>query len=281
MNLAVGFPPKLSVWLAPAMLLALTLCGCPSKPASGPAVELATSDLIARINANNASVHNLWSRLDIKVELPGEKYSISGHLILRKPLEKGQPPRDLLLRGSDSLGAAEFQLGSNNQGYWYMLRAPRTEPVYSFVAYDKSEAQAGQASQALDLLSVLGVYELPDKLDQSPWPVCRGYDEPAYYVISFVERTATGPLRVRKDIWWNRRSQHVDLIELFDERGQRYLSAALDDYRRFDGPELATRIRVTWYEQKLVLDLKLNDVQVNSDKVTDKNFQHRKPDWAK
>ena len=137
----------------------------------------------------------------------------------------------------------------------------------------------GPASQALDLLGVLGVYELPDKLDQEPWPVCRGYDEPAYYVISFIQRTTAGSLRVRKDVWWNRRSQHVDLIELFDESGQRYLSAALDDYRNFNGPELATKIRITWFQEKL--DLKLKDVQVNSPgKVTDNNFVYRKPEWA-
>ena len=137
-----------------------------------------------------------------------------------------------------------------------------------------------QAGQALDVLSVLGVYELPEKLDEPPWPVCRGYDEPAYYVISFVEPTDAGTLRARKDVWWNRRTQHVDLIELFDESGQRYLSAALDDYRRYDGAEVATKIRITWFEQKLVLDLKLKDVEINSPDISDKNFVHIKPRWA-
>lgn len=279
----VAFSPhlKMKLCLVLAILMAWTLCGCPPKSVSGPAVKMTTPDLIARINDNNALITNLWSRLDIKVETPDEKHSISGHLILRKPAKYGQPPRDLLLKGGDTWGAAEFQLGSNSQEYWYMLKTPRTDPpVYSRVPYDSSDDSAMQASQALDLLSVLGVYELPDKLDQQPWPVCRGYDEPAYYVISFVERTDSGSLRVRKDVWWNRRSQHVDLIELFDEQGQRYLSAALDDYRSFDGPKLATRIRITWFEEKLVLDLKLKDVQVRSPKVTDKNFVHRKPDWA-
>ncbi|NIA07149.1 MAG: hypothetical protein GWP14_05860, partial [Actinobacteria bacterium] len=242
-----------------------------------PAVQRTTPELIAEINANNVLIRNLWSRLDIKVETPDEKHSVSGHLILRKP-EYGQPPKDLLLKGGDSFGAAEFQLGSNSRGYWYTLKTPRNDPVHEFVAYGQDSA--GPASQALDLLSVLGVYELPDKLDQEPWPVCRGYDEPSYYVISFIERTTAGSLRVRRDIWWNRRSQQVDLIELFDEHGQRYLSAALDDYRNFDGPKLATRIRITWFQEKLVLDLKLKDVQVNSAKVTDKNFQYRKPSWA-
>jgi hypothetical protein len=263
--------------LASVVVAALTITGCNGhKRPLGPAVRASTEELIARINTNNRQIRNLWSRLDIKVRASGEKHSVGGHLILRK-VEYGQPRRDLLLKGGDTWGQAEFQLGSNAQGYWYTLKTPRDDPVHEFVAYGQDSA--GPASQALDLLGVLGVYELPDKLDQEPWPVCRGYDEPAYYVISFIQRTTAGSLRVRKDVWWNRRSQHVDLIELFDESGQRYLSAALDDYRNFNGPELATKIRITWFQEKL--DLKLKDVQVNSPgKVTDNNFVYRKPEWA-
>ena len=265
--------------LVSVVVTALTIAGCngPKRP-QGPAVQASTREIIAGINTNNVRISNLWARLDIKVQTPDEKHSVGGHLILRKPAEYGQPPKDLLLKGGDSFGAAEFQLGSNSQGYWYTLKTPRNDPVYEFVTY--GDETVGQASQALDLLSVLGVYELPDKLDQEPWPVCRGYDEPSYYVISFVERTDSGSLRVRKDIWWNRRSQQVDLIELFDEQGNRYLSAALDDYRSFNGPKLATKIRITWFQEKLVLDLKLKDVQINTAKVTDNQFIHRKPKWA-
>jgi hypothetical protein len=72
---------------------------------------------------------------------------------------------------------------------------------------------------------------------------------------------------------------HLDILG-FDEQGNRYLSAALDDYRNFDGPELATKIRITWFQEKLVLDLKLKDVKINTVKVTDNNFMHRKPEWA-
>ena len=280
MRTAHRFILRMKVWFVLAMVVVLAFGGCNGhKPSLGPAVEASTEELIAQINSNNVLICSLWSRLDIKVQTPDEKHNIGGHLILRKA-EYGQPPRDLLLKAADTLGVAGFQLGSNGQGYWYIFDAPKAEDrVYEFVPY--GEETAGQASQVLDLLGVLGVYELPDKLDQEPWLVCRGYDDPAYYVISFVERTDSGSLRVRKDIWWNRRSQHVDLIELFDEQGQRYLSAALDDYRNFDGPELATRIRITWFQEKLVLDLKLKDVQVNSPgKVTDNNFVYRKPKWA-
>ena len=261
-----------------AAFAALSFIGCNGKKQPlGPAVEADIDEIIADVNANNAGIRNLWSRLDIKVQTPDEKHSVGGHLILRKA-GYGQPPRDLLLKGGDSFGAANFQLGSNLEGYWYILETPRNDPVYEFVAY--GQGSSSQAAQALDLLSVLGVYELPDKLDQEPWPVCRGYDEPAYYVISYLERTDAGSLRARKEIWWNRRSQHVDRVELFDQQGNLYLSAALDDYRRVDGSQLATRIKITWFEEKLVLDLKLKDVKINSDKVTDSNFVHRKPEWA-
>ena len=260
-------------------IAALVISGCNGKKSElGPPVQASTDQIIASINTNNRAIENLWSRLDIKVQTPDEKHSVGGHLILRKSAY-GQSPTDLLLKGGDSFGAADFQLGSNSQGYWYSLKTPRNDPVHEFVAYGQDSS--AQASQALDLLSVLGVYELPDKLDQQPWPIVRGYNEPAYYVISYVERTDAGSLRARKDVWWNRRSQHVDRINLFDQQGNVYLSAHLDDYRSFDGPELATKIKITWFEEQLTLELKLKDVIINSpDKVTDKNFVHRKPNWA-
>ena len=270
-------------WLM-IVVLALLQISCNGKdPQSfGPVVELDTKAVIERINSNNRQISNLWSRLDITVETPEEKHSVGGYLILRKPAQYGQPPRDLLLRGSDSIGAAEFQLGSNSDGYWYMLDVPGSEnDVYSFVPYGQEDS-SDQARQALDVLSVLGVYELPDRLDREPWPVSRGYDdEPAYYVISFLERQADQSLRVGKDISWNRRTQRVDLIELFDERGHLYLSADLDDYQKFGAAELATKIHIVWHEQKVILDLTLRGTLVNAkEKVSDRTFMHRKPDWA-
>ena len=86
---------------------------------------------------------------------------------------------------------------------------------------------------------------------------------------------------MRTDIWWHRRKQQIDLIELFDEKGHRYLSAALDDYQQFDGSQLATKIHIVWHEKKLSLELKLKDVEVNSPRVADKNFRHRPPSWAR
>jgi len=262
-------------------MLAALMVGCDGQKGRplAPAVELDTASVLERINANNSLIANVWSRVDIAVRTPDEKHSISGHLILRKPAQHDQPPTDLLLKGGDSMGAADFQLGSNSDGYWYILDAPGSDnDVYSFVPY--GQKSSGPASQALDVLSVLGVYELPARMDREPWPVCRGYDEPAYYVISFVERLADGSLRAKKDVWWNRRAQRVDLIELFDRQGNRYLSAALDDYRRFGPAEMATKLHIVWFQEKITLDLKLKDVQVNSEKVSDKNFSHRKPDWA-
>jgi len=263
-----------------AVALALVVGGCNGrdKQDPGPVVVRSTQDLIGQINANNVLIPNLWSRVDISVEWPGEKHGLEGHLILRKPSEYAQPPRDLRLKGGDSIGIVEFDMGSNSKGYWYELDAPGDkDDVYSFVPY--GEDSAGQAERALDLLSVLGMYELPSDTEKGPWPVLRGYEAPPYYVLSFVE-VHEGSLKARKDVWWHRRKQQVDLIELFDEKGHRYLSASLKDYQQFGGAKLATKIHIVWHEEKLSLDLKLRDVEVNSTRVTDKSFVHRKPNWA-
>jgi hypothetical protein len=122
------------------------------------------------------------------------------------------------------------------------------------------------------------MYELSVDMEKGPWPVLRGYEAPPYYVLSFVQRSEAGRLRARKDVWWHRRKQQVDLIELFDEKGHRYLSASLDDYQQFEGATLATKIHIVWHEEKLSLDLKLRDVEVNSHRVSDKNFVHQRQD---
>ncbi len=368
-----------NILLGLTTLALLVMGGCkgwnkPPEP-QRPIVQRSTDALIKQINDNNRLIRNLWSRVDISVELPGEKHSVGGHLILRKPITHFHPPKDLLLKGSDTIGAVNFQMGSNRDGYWYMLDAPQTkDDTYSFVPYGTTESQT-QAAQALDLLSVLGVNELTvgrvykdpwllrkhtsqpysarsctqlladgslrvlsgvlglcelvvdmedpdpwpplrkykaqmysaiscgqlladgslrvlsgvvglyhlalDMEDQGPWPLLRGYEAPPYYIITFFERLADGSFRARKDIWWHRREQQVDLIELFNEQGHRYLSASLDDYQQFERGKLATKIRIVWHDKKLALELKLKDVEVNSTRVGDKNFKHRPPSWAR
>ena len=361
------------------LAVVMVMAGCngwgKKPPEHGPIVQRSTQGLLKQINDNSRLIRNFRSRVNIKVELPGEKHSVGGHLILRKPIAHFHPPKDLLLKGSDTIGAVNFQMGSNNNGYWYMLDAPGSkDDTYSFVPYGKdvdtpaartpdllrvlgvSELTVGRlykdpwllrehtpqpysarscvqllADGSLRVLSgVLGMYELavdmedPDPWpplleykaqmysalscvqlladgslrvlsgvfglyslavemeDPGPWPLLRGYEAPPYYVLSFVERLPNGSLRVRKDIWWHRRKQQIDLIELFDEKGHRYLSAALDDYQQFEGAKLATKIYIVWEEKDLSLELKLRDVQVNSPtKVSDKNFIHRPPSWAR
>ena len=270
---------KVGLLLVMGVGLAVAGCNGRTDAHTGPVVQRSMEELIGQINANNALVGDLWSRLDIKVKLPGEKHSVTGHLILRKPSVYGEPARELRLKGADSLGVAEFELGSNSERYWYTLKAPRSDPVHNSVVHGQDES-SGSAGRALDLLSVLGVYELPADIGKEPWPVMRGYESPPYYVVSFVEQGQAGRLRVRKDVWWHRRKQQVDLIELFDEQGNRYLSAELDDYRRFSGAQVATTIRIVWFDQKLSLELNLRGVEVNSGKVSDKNFVYRKPSWA-
>ncbi len=273
-----GLRVMVKTWVL-AVAVALGVGGCNGRDNRdpGPVVVRSTQGLIEQINANNELIPNLWSRVDIRVEWPGEKHSVGGHLILRKPDESSAPPRELLLRGQDSLGVAKFQMGSNSEGYWYELDAPGSkDDVYSFVAYGEDSGE--QAELALDLLSVLGVYELLSDMEKGPWPVLRGYEAPPYYVLSFVQLGEGGRLRAWKDVWWHRRKQQVDLIELFDEKGNRYLSASLKDYQQFKGAKLATKIHIVWHEEKLSLDLKLRDVEVDSGRVSDRSFAHQRRD---
>ena len=262
-------------WLLALVMASLVLGSCKPPPDLGPPVERTTPELIRQINSNNLQIKNLWARLDITVQTPEEKHSLRGHLLLRKPSDVDEPPRELLLKGSASFDAASFEIGSNNAEYWYKLDAPGEEhDLHECGAYGAESSDS--AGQARDLLSVLGVYELPDDPGSEPWPVLRGYEAPPYYVVSFIGEAAGGAKQVRKDVWWNRRTEKVDLIELFDHRGHRYLSAGLDEYEDFDGAQVATRLHIVWHEEKSVLDMKLKGVEINKDKVADLSFEHRR-----
>ncbi len=267
-------------WVVVLALATVVLGSCNHKADLGPPVERTTPELIKQINNNNSQIRNLWARLDITLQTPDEKHSLDGHLLLRKPEDVTEPPRELLLKGSAGLGAASSEIGSNNSVYWYKRDAPGDEhDLYNCQAH--GDESSGSPGLARDLLSVLGVYELPDDPGCEPWPVLRGYEAPPYYVLSFIDKVVGGAKRVRKDLWWNRRTQKVDLIELFNARGHRYLSAALDEYQDFGGAQIATKLHIVWHEEKSQLDLKLKAVETNNPrKVTDRAFEQHKPAWA-
>ena len=85
MNACGSFTVKTKVLAILALALAMAGCkGWGKKPPEpGPIVQRSTEELLEQINANNTLIRKLWSRVDITVELPGEKHSVGGHLILQ------------------------------------------------------------------------------------------------------------------------------------------------------------------------------------------------------
>ena len=70
MNRSQKIIAKMKYW--PLLTLAIALLGCNGRtePNAGPVVQRSTKELIGQINANNALIRTLWSRLDIKVDSP-------------------------------------------------------------------------------------------------------------------------------------------------------------------------------------------------------------------
>ena len=116
-------------WVVVLALATVVLGSCNHKADLGPPVERTTPELIKQINNNNSQIRNLWARLDITLQTPDEKHSLDGHLLLRKPEDVTEPPRELLLKGSAGLGAASSEIGSNNSVYWYKRDARVTSTI--------------------------------------------------------------------------------------------------------------------------------------------------------
>jgi len=259
----------------PAAILAVAClaAGCCTPPTSGP---VPLRQLLAEYNANAAAVPRLWARAKVEVTVVndvGRSFtwgSVSpaaapnGLLVLGKG-DNPLGPYDFVLVGRETLAAELFRLGSSTsegvEYFWYRF-GEEGRAYWARHAYVGAPCAAAMPLQASQVVSLLGVTELPADLTRLPAVVVRLQQEPCdyAYVLTYIDhRPVSGQIAARREIyfrWDDRLPRRPYLVKFFDYDGREILTAELADYRPIqvadvdhppaELPVMPTDLRITW-----------------------------------
>jgi hypothetical protein len=253
------------------LLVAVASCTCchPKPPRheqaiyEGPTQTL--SEVVADINQNNRRVNTLWSRGNFKAWLrddKGNRHFVEGDANLQY-----RKPQELSLRGSDPLAGQIFQVGSNDQRYWLLVK-PELDTLW-YGSYDAPNADLSKIPIRPDLLlEVLGVNDINPDFRAQPMPVMKFNNDRDVYMITW-HVMRPDRLVAQKEIWYDRRTKLPRLVVLYDENGRAVLRAYLSDHQRVpvegqpqdQSPVVATAYDLYFPESKAQIVLTLRDLQ--------------------
>jgi hypothetical protein len=266
-----------AVLLAAALVL---LTGCRIGPRAPEAYYGPTDDVytvIEDINRNNARIETLWSRgrfqADVRERLEDgreQRHRGSGRLYLLY-----RRPGEVRMTGDHAVAGRIFDLGSNPQNYWLIVRPADT---MWFGAY------AAGASPQLDevpirpdlMLEVLGVGTIDSNLTSAPFPVMRFNNDQDAYMFVWNERLPDRWI-AQKEVWYDRDTKLPRLVNLFDEDGRVVLSAYLSQHERIEmegvpreqRPLIATSYRLFFPDTGTRMWLDLADIRETHDDAPD------------
>ncbi len=255
----------------------LALCGCarpmgrPPEPRP-PVVE--PPELLSRHNAWAESIQTVWSRADLKMNLPAgeagekrERHAVSGHLFLAKP---GR----LFVHGQ-VLGQEVFQFGVGGERFWLWVR-PQVNTVW--VGRRGGQAEADLIISPPALLEALGL----SRIEPRPGTEMHVDAYGDHFVLSEYGGGWWPPVR---RTWLDRRTFRPRRIDLFDPDGRRVLMSELLEYSEVEGTDVCTLYRVRFLprgaggggEVDLVIHLK----DVSLEKAPNPRvFEYRRPPGA-
>ena len=243
-NSAAVAPATEALLFAATVLLA-ALAGC-CEPY--PKTILTQDELVARFNANAARVPRLWARAKIYVHLVDDKgrawdwgdtvgASTNGLVCLRKA-DSPLGPHDFALQGLQA-GEHVFRLGVStvDKAYYYWARMGDQNGTYGSTALAGAPGRQGLPVNPLDLMSVLGLVELPADFTRTPTVLLRMDETPCRraYVLTCIDRQPlTDRLVARREIdfdWSDQRPPRPTRIQFLDEYGRPVMVASLREYR--------------------------------------------------
>ena len=249
-------------------------------PIAGPAAEPIDSESIVNAyNSRAASIQQIWTRAVLEAEWRENDRRRweqgDGVLILRKP-------RDLSL-SIGKLGEVMFQIGGNNESYWFFeLKPPQGEPTRLTIGrYDEGDAFAagseiGIGMRADELVGLLGVTPLPEGVTADR---TNGNDNAEYRL------DWSDPVRGVDMVWLldrEHRPVSISVQTLGEDDELHLLEADLSRYERLEQsgvarggwPWVATRIEVRIPERQAVMTLFLDNPSdgVERSRVRDVQF---------
>ena len=255
-----------------------------------PKFTASLEQLVGEYNANARPVPRLWARAAIELRLVTEKGAITFGSILAPPnglllLDKGKDrlgPHNFVLIGKEAGTRAEvFRLGNSladgEYYYWYHY-GPYGGGAYGRTALAGARAAGGIPIDPLQLLSVLGICELPDDFTRLPTVVMRMDDSEACkraYVLTYIDgRAGVVPIGLRREVyfhWDDKKPRRPFMIKFLDRRQRAVMIARVKSYRPIEmegpdqepgaaGPVMPTDIEIAWPKTGSRLRIVLSEV---------------------
>ena len=260
----------------------LALAGC--EPCPDRMVPL--QSLIGEHNANAAAVPMLWARAKVQVTLESPDGGLP--LVVGSVSSLAAPNGLLMLaKGDDPLGPHPFVLIVREMAgvELFRLGVSPEEGIYYFWynVGDKAAAYVGKCdlagapgTRALavnpnDLLSVLGVCELPSDFTHLPTVALtmdRTPGECAYVLNCLSHRPVSDQVLITRQMrfrWSTDQRRELTGVQFKDANGVDTMAAAMSGHRLIgpdeEGPaRMPTRIRITWPESQTEIRMVLSEM---------------------
>lgn len=208
--------------------------------------------VIEVVNRNNSQIRSFSSS---RASIDGPGYpSLRASIAFERP-------RRLRLRAETGLTGSEFDMGSNDELFWFWVRRNQPPAVY-FCRHDQIESSAALRSMPIDpewLIEALGVAEFDPALPhQGPYPLT---DDRLR--IDTIRETTEGPMTKITIIDGSQGwilEQH-----LYDARRRLQASSIAGGHRRdpLSGLTMPTVVKIDCPSAQLSMRIDLGNVQIN------------------
>jgi hypothetical protein len=248
--------------------LCLFIIGCHEPTAPPPAgyfgPTLPMEQVVTGVNANAEQIPTLRGAggFEAWIKDNGKTHFINGEVTLLYA-----QPRSMRLIGKKDIAGQVFEIGSNADRYWVIIRGD-TDTMWTgtYANIDHVDASAIPIQPDL-LLEVLGVQPIPSDLLQQPTPVMRFNNDSDAYMLTWSVKL-TDRWAAQKEIWYDRTTLLPKLVLLFDENGRVVLRAYLANHKPLEvanvpkekWPKVATSYRLFFPDSGSKLNIDLDDV---------------------
>ncbi|HEY7088110.1 MAG TPA: hypothetical protein VH518_08485 [Tepidisphaeraceae bacterium] len=253
-------------YLCLSVFICASVLGCrPRGPAPYFGPTLPFNEVVQAINANAEKIPSLRGEGHFHATIlqPGHsKQDVSGDLTLLYARQ-----RSLRFIGKDPLLGPIFEIASNNDRYWVIVKPPDPNQQTMWWGTHANASRVDPETIPVHpelLLEVLGIATIGSNLLEPPVPVLRFNNDADAYMMIWNARLADRWFAV-KEIWYDRATLLPKLVNLFDTDGRVVLRAYLFDHKPVpvDGlpkdqwPKVATQYQLFFpkTQSKLEFDL--------------------------
>jgi hypothetical protein len=218
----------LIILLAVVFLGGLPACTSPAPPVGkgyyGPTLTL--SEVIGKINENNAKIPTLWSRERFTAKIVDREKVKSSHVDGYGTLLYTAPNQMRLTAGNEL--ASMFEMGSNGQQFWLWEKHDQIFWYGDFAAAGNMESAEIPVRPDM-VMEILGIRPIDPKLLHEPIPTMRFNIIGDAYMVDW-QAPAEDHWVTAKEIWYDRQTLRPWKVLLFDGRGRVALVAQLSNY---------------------------------------------------